>query len=62
MESVERFVGGRSTQDAITLGVTAAKIALDGLEHIGVVVNGEYNWLGHNRSPFGALGLVAIWN
>src|SRR5579864_8761263 len=59
MKRVERFVGGGGAHDAVTLGVTAAEIALDGLEHIGVVVNGEYYWLGHNRGPFGALGLFA---
>src|SRR5579859_6772036 len=58
-ERVERFVSGGGAQDAVTLGVAATKIALDGLEHIGVVVNGEYHWLGHNRGPFWALGLLA---
>jgi hypothetical protein len=60
MEGIERLVGGRSTHDAVTLGVAAAKIALDGLEDIGVVVNGEDNWLSHDRVPFGALGLIKI--
>ncbi len=40
-ERVERFVCGGGAQDAIAFGVTAAKISLDGLEDIGVVVNGE---------------------
>ena len=56
MEDVERFVGGGSAHDAVPLRVTGTEIALDGLENIGVVVNGENNWLGHNRGPFGALG------
>jgi hypothetical protein len=56
VESVEGFVGGGGAKNTVAFRITAAKIAFDGLKDIGVVVNGENDWLGHNRSPFKALG------
>jgi len=40
MEGVEGFVGGGGAKNAVAFGITAAEIAFDGLEDIGIVVNG----------------------
>jgi len=53
VQRVERFVGGGGAKNAVALGIAAAKIALDGLEHIGVVVNGEEYRFSHSRGPLG---------
>ena len=38
-QQIERRRSGVRAQDTIVLGIFAAKIALDGAEHIGIVVD-----------------------
>ena len=50
-DGLERLPAGPGLQDAVVAPVTLAQVALDGAEHLGVVVDAENDRLDHDPVP-----------